>query len=262
MKLKAYHLFLILLLSLIVCSCFGKNMREGYSSNTYTGPEGNEATVYSSSSGQKAVAKDGSVYYNGNYDNTYTNTNKATYTGSGGNQATVYTGPQGNQAVNVDDNDDNNNYNNNYSSNTYTGSGGNQATVYTGPQGNQAVSVNNNNNNSASSTTYTGPAGNQATVYNGPYGGTAVSTNGDVYNNQIPPGQEDLYILKSEIVPPVCPACPTSAACPRQEPCQPCPPCARCPEPAFECKKVPNYNSSNDQYLPRPVMNDFSSFGS
>ena len=28
---------------------------------------------------------------------------------------------------------------------------------------------------------------------------------------------EDLYILKSEIVPPVCPACPQSAACPREE---------------------------------------------
>jgi len=77
----------------------------------------------------------------------------------------------------------------------------------------------------------------------------------------IPPGQEDLYILKSEIVPPVCPACPTSAACPRKEPCPPCPACARCPEPAFECKKVPNYNSINNEYLPVPVVNDFSSFG-
>jgi hypothetical protein len=43
--------------------------------------------------------------------------------------------------------------------------------------------------------------------------------------------------------------------------CPPCPPCARCPEPSFECKKVPNYSSGNDQYLPRPVLNDFSEFG-
>jgi hypothetical protein len=63
--------------------------------------------------------------------------------------------------------------------------------------------------------------------------------------SQIPPGHDDLYILKSEIVPPVCPACPSSAACPRQEKCPPCPACARCPEPSFECKKVPNYNSVN-----------------
>lgn len=43
--------------------------------------------------------------------------------------------------------------------------------------------------------------------------------------------------------------------------CPPCPACARCPEPAFECKKVPNYNSSNDNVLPRPVLNSFSQFG-
>lgn len=78
---------------------------------------------------------------------------------------------------------------------------------------------------------------------------------------QIPPGQEDMYILKSEVVPPVCPVCPQATACPRQEKCPPCPACARCPEPAFECKKVPNYASSNNNYLPRPVLADFSQFG-
>ena len=79
--------------------------------------------------------------------------------------------------------------------------------------------------------------------------------------SEIVPGDEDLYMLKSEIVPPVCPACPTRTACPRNEPCPPCPPCARCPEPAFECKKVPNYKTNNSQYLPRPVLSDFSQFG-
>ena len=78
---------------------------------------------------------------------------------------------------------------------------------------------------------------------------------------QIAPGDEDLYILKSQVVPPVCPACPIQTACPRQEPCPPCPPCARCPEPAFECQKVPNYKTNNSQYLPRPVLTDFSQFG-
>lgn len=82
-----------------------------------------------------------------------------------------------------------------------------------------------------------------------------------VPGSQIPSGQENMYILKSEIVPPVCPMCPQAAACPRQEKCPPCPACARCPEPAFECKKVPNYASSNDNYLPRPIMSDFSQFG-
>jgi len=89
--------------------------------------------------------------------------------------------------------------------------------------------------------------------------------------SQIIPGQEDMYMLKSSIVPPVCPACPsvkcnngggkngggnsTPAKCP------PCPPCARCPEPSFECKKVPNYNITDNNVLPRPVLSSFSQFG-
>ncbi len=154
-----------------------------------------------------------------------------------------YTGPAGNTVTKT------------------TGPGGN--TAYTGPAGNTAVT--NDDYYSASATTYTGPAGNQATVATGPAGQTVVATSDNTVNGipyyDIPPGQEDLYILKSEVVPPVCPACPVAAACPRQEACPPCPACARCPEPAFECKKVPNYSSSNDNYLPRPVLADFSQFG-
>ena len=69
------------------------------------------------------------------------------------------------------------------------------------------------------------------------------------------------YILKSKIVPPVCPKCPDSAACPRQKPCPACPPCARCPESPFTCEKVPNYLSSDSSALPRPILSDFSQFG-
>jgi hypothetical protein len=79
--------------------------------------------------------------------------------------------------------------------------------------------------------------------------------------SRIAPGTEHLYMLKSEIVPPVCPACPAVTTCPTEKKCPPCPPCARCPEPAFECKKVPNYSGQNDSYLPMPVMSDFSQFG-
>jgi hypothetical protein len=86
--------------------------------------------------------------------------------------------------------------------------------------------------------------------------------------SQIPAGQEDLYILKSAVVPPVCPACPSTSSSStsssislKQESCPPCPPCARCPEPSFECKKVPNYNAINNQYLPAPIVNSFSTFG-
>lgn len=80
--------------------------------------------------------------------------------------------------------------------------------------------------------------------------------------SNIPKEDKDLYILKSEIVPPVCPRCPDVELCPKcgGKPCTPCPPCGRCPEPAFECKKVPNYSSSNQDYLPRPLLNSFSQF--
>jgi hypothetical protein len=126
---------------------------------------------------------------------------------------------------------------------------------------------NQNGSYSATHTQYTGPAGDTVDVYSndngtavvGPQGNTVVNTGG-IPASQIPPGDEDLYILKSQVVPPVCPACPTITSCPRQEPCPACPPCARCPEPSFECKKVPNYSANND-YLPRPVLSDFSQFG-
>lgn len=111
----------------------------------------------------------------------------------------------------------------------------------------------------SSQRTATGSNGNSITAITGPLGNTAVATTNGV--NNVPHGQEDLYILKSQIVPPVCPMCPAAISCPKQEKTPPCPPCARCPEPAFECKKVPNYASSNDNYLPRPVLADFSQFG-
>ena len=87
-----------------------------------------------------------------------------------------------------------------------------------------------------------------------------------VKKSDIPEGDEDLYILKSEIVPPVCPKCPDPIVGSSDDKfdvtkCPACPPCGRCPEPAFDCKKVPNYSSFNQNYMPVPVLSDFSSFG-
>ena len=66
----------------------------------------------------------------------------------------------------------------------------------------------------------------------------------------IPVGDEDLYILRSEV-----------ASLLNKPSCSPCPPCGRCPEPSFTCKKVPNYNNVHSQnFLPKPVLNDFSTF--
>jgi hypothetical protein len=61
-------------------------------------------------------------------------------------------------------------------------------------------------------------------------------------------------------VPPVCPVCPSVTPCPNK-PTPPCPPCGRCPESSFECKKVPNYGNSQSDFMPMPVLNDFSTFG-
>jgi len=42
----------------------------------------------------------------------------------------------------------------------------------------------------------------------------------------------------------------------------PCPACERCPEPSFDCKKVPKYESPTTQkVLPQAILTDFSSFG-
>ena len=93
--------------------------------------------------------------------------------------------------------------------------------------------------------------------------GVILRENFEVSRQNIPKGEEDLYILKSEIVPPVCPKCPDVKVCPdKSGECPACPPCGRCPQPAFECKKVPNYSSAaSAEFLPRPVLSNFSKFG-
>jgi len=79
--------------------------------------------------------------------------------------------------------------------------------------------------------------------------------------NQIPKGQEDLYILKSQVVPPVCPKCPDVKKCDTTKECPACPAPQRCPEKPYECKMVPKYSDPKvSSHLPRPVLNSFDSF--
>jgi hypothetical protein len=142
----------------------------------------------------------------------------------------------------------------------------------------------NNYYGSGSSNNYGSGSSNNYGSGSNPYSSVLPS---GIPRSQIPQGSEDLYILKSEVIPPVCPACPSTTVCPsstKDKP-PPCPPCARCPEPNFTCKKVPNYGASdysaayygssggggfNDDYdemssnyksLPVPVLSDFSTFG-
>jgi hypothetical protein len=158
------------------------------------------------------------------------------------------------------------------------------STQYYGSTGTPVQSANYTLGYTPQMNTFTGPNGNTAYYAQGPMGNTVVdyssSLPAGIPKSRIPPGEEDLYILKSQVVPPVCPACPNSSACPRDKPCPACPPCARCPEPSMTCKAVPNYSAANynngmsnegpfggggminNQYIPVPVLNDFSTFGS
>lgn len=81
--------------------------------------------------------------------------------------------------------------------------------------------------------------------------------------NDVDDDDEELYILKSQIIPPVCPVCPNAPRCKNKikKKCQPCPPCGKCPEQSFDCKKVPNYTSERNAYLPRAILSDFSQYG-
>jgi len=117
------------------------------------------------------------------------------------------------------------------------------------------------NNNTDSTGNRNNPALQKGSNYD-PFGDASIQSAlpKGIPKSQIANGDDDLYILKSEVVPPVCPKCPDSRSCPRQEPAPPCPPCGRCPEPAFECKKVPNYTAATNSKLPRPFLNDFSQF--
>jgi hypothetical protein len=123
----------------------------------------------------------------------------------------------------------------------------------------------NTNYNGQQTNTVTGPGGNTYSTYDSSAYYNSLPQG--IPRSQIVPGEEDLYILKSQVVPPVCPApviidkCKNDNANNDTTKCPPCPACSRCPEPAFDCKKVPNYKAFNQDYMPVPVLSDFSGFG-
>jgi len=186
-----------------------------------------------------------------------------TFNGPNGGSARLFTGKDGQYAI--EETQSNGNTTIYTASNTYT-------YTYNQPTSSSSAASPSSSNTSSdsSSSSSASPFSDYFSNTSGANTSSANNSNSQ-YNSSlpqgipgrmIPPGQEDLYILKSEVVPPVCPACPTSSACPRTEKPPPCPACARCPEPSFECKKVPNYNAANSSsYLPIPVLSNFSSFG-
>ena len=232
----------------------------------FYGPNGGTARVIQTPNNNTIVItnKNGTteIYY---IDKNATDPNVSTYYGPNGGSAKIITDSNGKQAVEITGP--------NGSKLVYTGEN-----VYTYDSQDDTINQYDSNNNTTgsdvSASTYYGPYGGQATTVSGPAGNTYSTYDSSAYYNslpqgvtksQIPAGQEDLYILKSQVVPPVCPKCPDPIVQSSDEAdltkCPPCPPCARCPEPAFDCKKVPNYSAFNQNYMPVPVLTDFSGFG-
>lgn len=73
--------------------------------------------------------------------------------------------------------------------------------------------------------------------------------------------EDELYVLKSQIVPPVCPKCPDVKKCDTTKDCPACPAPQRCPKKPFECKMVPKWSDPRlSKNEPRPVLNSFDTF--
>lgn len=286
MKGELLILFVILLLAFILCSFLGgKGCIEGFDSVT------NDLSTDSSN--------DSSFTSQSNYDN-YNHYNKTSsptifYGPNGGtakviktlnNNTIVITNKNGTTEIYyIDSNSNDPNmsiyYGPNGGSAKVISNNGKKIVEITGPNGSKIIYTSDNNNHDYDNHQYNQYNNNdhynnhnQSDNTNGSNYNQFDNNNSSLYYNslpkgisrsQIPSGQEDLYILKSQVVPPVCPKCPNPIVkCPTDTDvtkCPPCPPCARCPEPNFTCAKIPNYSAFNQDTMPVPVLSDFSTFG-
>ena len=212
--------------------------------NTYYGPNGASATIVTDNSGKQMV------------EISTSSGNKIVYT-----QDNMYQSPTND----MNSDNDISNTNTSYPSSTSSTYPSSTSSTYPSSTSSTYPSSSSSTYPSSSSSTY--PSSSSSTYQGTNYDSSAYynSLPQGVPRSQIPQGQEDLYILKTEVVPPVCPVCPPPIVqCPDKfdaSKCPPCPPCARCPEPSFECKKVPNYSAFNPDTMPVPVLTNFSSFG-
>lgn len=258
MKLTKLHIFLILLVSLILCSYFGmcsNTTREGYTSSTY----GSYSNYYKNLNDANISATDWSQGLDDTINNPYYNKNdefhkkykkdykKSDYSykddlnGGDKNDSSTYMISTSYKKNKNYDSYDKDNYRHTRNNDIFdsVSSGAMNGSMFSKSKynyDNNSDDSNDNNDNNDND-----------------------SSNG-ITRDKIPKGQEDLYILKSQALTPICPACPSppkvncNDKCGKSK-CPPCPPCARCPEPQFDCVKVPNYNTTNlNQNLPIPWM--------
>ena len=246
MKLTKLHIFLIILIALILCSCLGIcSSTEGFTNNTSYRSYGsyydnlNDANISATNWSQGLNATRNNPFYNKNDDfhkkrGGYTYKDDDLNGGKKDNSSSYMISTSSK-------NKNNNNYNSYNKNNRRDRRNDNMFDSVSTGAVNGSIFSNSNSNSSSNPS----PSSNN---------------NNGVSRNQIPKGQEDLYILKSQALTPICPACPPppkincDEKCGKSK-CPPCPPCARCPEPQFTCEKVPNFKSTGtNQNLPIPWM--------
>ena len=216
MKLTYFHLFIIILAALIFCRFLGgaNCYQEGMTSSEIQNQVDDElmnATEDDETVKIVLINKNGEIVAKRVETEPVNNTITTGGTGSinyyytqNGNKIVTVEGEDGNHMV-VETDDLNNN------NNIYTNQQPYVNRVYVGPEGNKLV---------------TGPYGNKVVVEN------------DATVNNVNNENEDLYILKSQVVPPVCPACPGIA-------------------PAYlDCE---NNKVDDTQQYPEPVNNNITS---
>ena len=255
MNIKKSHLVVIFSLFLVLLIvCFSCNNKEGYVSSTVTGPQGN-TLVINDDDEAVAVITDDDVYVNDNALDNFDEANIDTYYGRYGNNVTVAKGPAGNTAVSANVN------NPPYSSDYILKSQVVPPVCPACPSLVAAANGTNDDNNNSDDTNgddTNGDDTNGDDTNGDDTNGNSTngdSTNGNSTNGDTTNGDDDDTCTNE--------SCYQGNTYKREVnvKCPPCPPCARCPEPAFDCKRVPVYRESDDRYLPRPILSDFSTFG-
>ena len=232
----------------------------------FYGPDGGTARIIQTGTDMIVVItnKNGTteIYYISNGQVQKGATQQA-FVGPNGNTATITTGSNGKKVIKVTTSkgtvivyNPDNTYN--YQSQDQDMNQYDSSTSTTGSDYNSAFT----------SRTVNGPNGGQATAVTGPNGNTALG----ISSSMIPPGQEDMYILKSQIVPPICPSCPQpllkcddkssdSNNTNSNNPNNPNYSCGSNQQIPYEYKQVPDYSAMSANQMPMPVLNDFSTFG-
>ena len=257
MKLTNLHIFLIILLALVLCSTLGGTCsREGYGTdnqtyhtykNFYKDLDNETTGGVSDNTKNTKHHKPHHRHHQGRHyrqhhdRENYKNDNGYGY-GNGDLNVGDYSDPSGMYS----DSSKRSHYKHTDYNSAYRRERQNDNMFGSVSNGAINGSIFNSSNSYSTNDDYDNSNGNDDDYGNGDGNGNG---NG-VSSDQIPPGQEDLYIRKTQMVPPICPACPKcpSVNCDDKcgnNKCPPCPACARCPEPQFECKKVPNYSSAN-----------------